>query len=264
MTQTKDGGINRFLSWTALAFLLSFISRPTALAADEPRPGRVAYECKGYLVPASQVTISPKVAGQVVELSFEEGTQVKVGDVLARLDPAEMEAGVRLARAELRLAQAGLEKAKEGANRADIAIAEAKIEVAQAQLVLAQIHLDGTVVRAPIAGIVLAKRAEVGSLINPRALLVSSGLCDLADLKTMEVEVSIPERDVARIALGQACRVQVDAFPKEVYRGSVARLLPTSDRAKAAIGIRVRLELREGDPLLRPEMSAVVQFLGKD
>jgi multidrug resistance efflux pump len=248
----------------AWALLIVVIWKPMALGADEPKPGQVLWEAKGYAVPARQVTVSPKVSGQVVELLIEEGKRVKAGDVLARLDPAEQEAALRLARAEMKLAEAGLAKAKEGAGKADLAVAQAKVEVAQARVALAQRRLECTVVRAPVDGTVLVKRAEVGTLINPKAFNVPASLCDLADLRTMDVEVWVQERDLAKVATGQPCLIRLEAFPKATYRGRVARLLPVADRARGAVGIRVRVEVPAGDERLRPEMGAIVQILAKE
>jgi RND family efflux transporter MFP subunit len=234
-----------------------------ALLADEPKAGRVVLESKGYVVPASQVTVSPRVAGQVVELLIEEGKRVKAGEVLARLDPREQEAALQLARAELKLAEAELVKAIEAGTKADTLIGRAKVEAAQARVVLAQQHLEDTVIRAPITGTVLTKRAEVGNLISPNHP-VSANLCDLADLRALEVEVSIQERDLGKIAKGQPCQIRLEAFPQTTYRGQVARLLPVADRSKGAVGIRVRVDVPEKDEQLRPEMGAIVTIMTKE
>jgi RND family efflux transporter MFP subunit len=247
-----------------LLLFIAAIALPTPLRADEPKPERIGLECRGYLVPASQITVSPKVAGQVVELLIDEGTQVKAGDILARLDPEEYKAALRLARARLSLAEAELAKAKEGARKADLAIAEAKVEVARAEVAAAQYRLDCAAVRAPIDGIVLAKRAEVGTRLDPRAALLPAGLCDMADLRVMEVEVWIPERDLGKVAKGQACVIRVDALPTATYRGRVARVQPVADRARAAVAVRVRLEGAAASERLRPELSAVVQFVARE
>jgi HlyD family secretion protein len=250
-------------SWS-LGLLLVAQLEPAPLRADEPKLAQVVLESKGYVLPASQVTVSPKVAGQVSQLLIEEGKRVKKGDVLARLDSAEHEAALRLARAELKLAEAGLAKAREGDGKADLAIAQAKVAVAQAQVAIADQRLDGTVIRAPINGTVLAKRAEIGTLINPKGYQTPSSLCDLADLRTMDVEVWVSEKDLAKVAKGQPCLIRLEAFPREVYRGRVDRLLPVADRARGAVAIRVRLEVPEGDERLRPELGAIVQIGAKE
>jgi multidrug resistance efflux pump len=247
-----------------LALLGAVLLGPTARAADAPKPGRVVLESKGYLVPASRVTVSHKVPGQVIEVRFEEGKKVAAGDVLARLDPAEQEEALRLARAKLKLAEARLAKAKQDGGQVGLAVAQAKVGVAQALVATARQRLDCTVIRAPVGGTVLTKRAEVGTMLSPNAFPVAASLCDLADLKTMEVEVWLQERDLAKVAQGQPCQVRLEAFPDVTYRGCVARLLPVADRAKGAVGVRVRLDLPAGDDRPRPEMGALVAFLAKD
>jgi multidrug resistance efflux pump len=257
----------KFVTWLVspvpIILLMAVLFVPTPIGADEPKIAKVVVETKGYLVPASQVTVSPKVAGQVVEMRIEEGKQVKEGDVLARLDPAEYEAALQLARAELNLAEAELTKARGSANRADGAIAQAKVKVAQAQVGIAQYRLDSTVIRAPVNGTVLAKRAEVGTRIDPNAFQVPASLCDLANLRTLDVEIWVPERDLAKVFQGQSCVIRTEAIPDATYKGNVVRILPVADRAKGAIGLRVRVDMPKGDHRLRPDLSAIVQFAAK-
>jgi RND family efflux transporter MFP subunit len=252
---------NSFLRRLIFLLVLTFSSH--SLLAEEPNLGAVVLETKGYVVPAAQVTVSPKVSGHVVELLIEEGKRVKAGDVLARLDPTEYEAALRIGRAKLKLAEAELLKTKEAGSKADLTIAEAKVEIAQAQLALAQYRLDSTVIRAPINGTVLSKRAEVGTLINPKGHQGVASLCDLADLRTMEVEIWVQEADLSKFAKGQRCQIQLDAFPQAKYRGSVARIQPIADRARAVVGVRVRAEIPQNDESFRPEMAAIVTIGSK-
>lgn len=258
----RHADLDRGFPRLPLLLVISAVVAPTPVQADEPKAGRAVLESRGHLVPGSQVTVSPKVAGQVVELLFDEGQQVKAGDVLARLDPGEYAVTLRLARAKLKLAEAELAKAREGAGKDDRAIAEARVEVARAEVEQTQYQLDGTAVRAPIDGVVLAKRAGVGARLDLRAGQAS--VCDLADLRSMEVEVLVPERDLAKVAKGQACVVQVDALPGETYRGRVARLQPVADRARGTVAVRVRLELPAANEVLRPELTAFVQFMARE
>lgn len=243
------------------AALTALILLPAYLPADDPKVGPVVLEIKGYVVPARQVTVVPKVAGQVAEMLIDEGARVKAGDVLAKLDSVEYELTLRIARAELRLAEAGVNKAKESAGKADVEMALAKVEIAKLHVEMAEHRLDGTVVRAPIDGVVLARRAEVGTYIDPRASQLPASLCDLADPRTMDVEIWVPEKDLARVAKGLSCLIRAEAFPQKTYRGSVHRLLPVADRARGAVGMRIRLEVPEKDTSLRPEMSAIVTIM---
>jgi RND family efflux transporter MFP subunit len=239
------------------------VSPSSTAAADEPKLGKVVLEAKGYLVPATQVIVIPKVAGEVVEIRIEEGQQVKRGEVLARLDPTEYEAALQLARAELTLAEAELAKAKDGLP-ADVAIGEAKVKVAQAKLAIAQYRLACTAIRAPMAGTVVVKRAEVGTRLDPHGFSVPATLCHLSDLRTLDVEIWVQERDLAKVAQGQPCLIRMEAIPDATYKGTVVRILPVADRARGAVGLRVRVDVPNGDHRLRPELSALVQFLAKE
>ena len=235
------------------------------LGADKPAPNNIALEIKGYLVPARQVAVSPKVAGEVVELPIEEGQKVKKGEVLARLDRAEFEAELRLAQARLRLAEAHVIKAKEGGRVPDVAIARANVEVAKAEVGIAELRLDGCTVRAPVGGTVLVKRVEVGTRVDPRgSSMVSTTVCELADLQAMDVELSVNERDVPLLEKGKNCLIRMPAYPRTSYKGRVVRFLPVADRAKGCVTVRVRVEVPAGDDRLRPESAVLVQVLRKE
>lgn len=237
--------------------IIATLGIPLPLRADDPKPSPIAFEARGYLVPSSQVTVSPLAAGLIVETMFEEGSQVKMGDILARVDPRERMAALRLARAKVKLAEAELTIAKTG--KADVGVAHAKLEIARAEVEIAELRLESTTVRAPINGVVLTKRTGVGARVDPK----SSTICDIADLSIMEVEIWVPERDVAKIKPGQTCRIRVDALPDGMFEGAVARLQPVADKARGAIGVRVRFKAEGAGERLLPEMSAIVQFLKK-
>jgi multidrug resistance efflux pump len=140
--------------------------------------------------------------------------------------------------------------------------AEAEYRRAEADLTRAKWRLDNTVVRAPITGTILKKNAELGNLVNPVAFNGSFSLCDMADLSKLEVELSIQERDIAKVFKHQRCKVRPEAFPERVYEGYVSRLMPIADRAKSAVPVRVRLSVppEEEGVYLKPEMGATVTF----
>ena len=144
-----------------------------------------------------------------------------------------------------------------------------------AALVKAEWRLSNCVVRAPVTGIVLVKRAEEGSLVNPSAFSngLSASLCDMADLSELEVDLAIPERDVGRLIefrrthdKPQMCQVRADAFPNRVYEGYVSRIMPTADQSKAAVPVRVKILRLEGEAgvFLRPQMNAAATFLNTE
>lgn len=140
--------------------------------------------------------------------------------------------------------------------------AEAQVRQQEAELRRAKWRLDNCIIVAPIAGTILKKNAELGNLVNSVAFNGSFSLCDIADLSKLEVELSIQERDIAKVKKGQKCRVQPEAYMDRYYDGVVSRLMPIADRAKGAIPVRVRLRVppEEEGQYLKPEMGAIVKF----
>lgn len=130
----------------------------------------------------------------------------------------------------------------------------------------AKYDLDCTEVRAPVRGIILVKRAEVGNTVRPEAFSngLSASLCDMADLTKIEVDVDVSERDLASVWVGQQCEVRTEAPSDTVYQGKVALLMPEANRSKASVSARVQIEVPPGDKHLRPEMRARVTFLARE
>jgi multidrug resistance efflux pump len=145
----------------------------------------------------------------------------------------------------------------------NIKASEARVQEARADLAKYQWQLDNCRIVAPVTGIILTKKAEVHNIVNPTAFNISASLCDMADLSKLEVDLSIQERDVARLAVGQHCIVRPEAFAHVEYQGTVSRLMPVADRAKGAVSVRVQVHIPQdlvGKHLL-PERSALVTFL---
>jgi multidrug resistance efflux pump len=238
----------------------------------------VALEAKGYVVAAHAVQVSPKVSGTIVWVheKFEEGQRFKEGEVLARLEDEEYKADHDAAAASLKRAKARLDALSAGppAKPLDLTLAKADLEEAEAKLRKAKWRLDGCTVRAPIAGTVLARKAEKGNYVNPAAYQVSASLCEMADLSDLEIDVSIAERDIARLAAGQRCTVMPEAFAKDRgflrkhpggYKATLVRILPVADRARGAIPVRVKIDkgeipAEEHGVYLKPDMAVIVAF----
>ncbi len=148
-----------------------------------------------------------------------------------------------------------------------IAALKADYEQARADLVKAEWRLANTKVCAPIEGIILSKKAEEGNMVNPAAFSngLSASLCEMADLTKMEVDLAIPERDIGKVFDNQACQIRAEAFPERVYDGWVTRRMPTGDRSKGSVPVRVKIVIPrdEAGQYLRPEMGAVVTFFSK-
>jgi RND family efflux transporter MFP subunit len=224
----------------------------------------------GYLVANKQSKITPKISGKVVKLNFDVGDKVHAGDVLAVLESTNV-------RAQLDEAQAGLSEAereyarqsalwKQGvASRAGYDAAEAQVQAARARVDQIRINMRDMAVRAPFDGTIAAKTTEVGEVISSVMMgqvagtLPAGAICTIVDLNTLEVEADVNESSIAQLREGQPAEVTVDAFPGRKWRGVLRQIIPTADRAKATVKVKVKI-VDPGDRLL-PEMSATANFL---
>ena len=248
--------------------------------------GSPVLAASGYLVARRKAVVSAKIQGRLAELRVEEGSRVRQGELLARLESSDYEAQVRRAAAAVERAQADLAESERQARVArgltnekimaqdSLDAADSKVRIAQAQLgqaradaSYAEAQLANTRILAPFSGTVVKKMAEVGESVAPIPpgvnLSTSSGaVVALADLDTLEVEVDVSESNVARLLPDQPAEVTVEAFPDRKYRAVLRQIIPTADRTKATV--QVKVTILEKDPQLRPEMSAKVQFLEPD
>lgn len=153
---------------------------------------------------------------------------------------------------------------REGFRKEEIEKAKQTYLLAVAQRDNAKYDLDNTEVLSPVSGVILTKHAEVGNTVRPEAFSngLSASLCDMADLKELEVDVDVSERDLVRVFKGQKCEVRTEAFPEQVHQGYVSRLMPEADKSKASVSVRVRIDPVPADTtVLRPQMRARVAFL---
>jgi HlyD family secretion protein len=257
---------------------------PAVAVADAAPSGGFALEAKGYIIPAHQILVSPKVGGMIVELRIIESQRVKKDDILAKLEDIQYRAERDRAKANLAQAKARLERCladhvraesllpKNAISQSDFDLslgnrdeATAAMKLAQAELDKAEWQFKNCIIRAPVSGTILKKNAEEGSLVNPIAMQGFYSLCEMADLSDLEVDLTIQERDISRVFTGQKCKVRAEAFPDRVYDGYVSRLMPTADRAKGAVPVRVKVKVPadEEGVYLKPEMGALVSFLNK-
>jgi multidrug resistance efflux pump len=242
----------------------------TAAAADD-----VVFEAKGYVV-ARPVQVSPSVAGKVLWLheKFEEGQSFRKGDVLARLEDEEYKADFDKTKAALDRARARLEGLDKAATAQQRVVAKADVEEAEAGLRKARWRLEACTVRAPISGTILTKKTELGNLVNPTAFQLSASVCEMANLSDLEVELFLAERDLPKVSAGQRCAVTPEAFAGIAaflkkhpggYRAVVARVSPVADRARGAVGVRLKIDkadipTEEAGVYLKPDMSVIVAF----
>lgn len=182
----------------------------------------------------------------------------------ARFDNQAAEARVRRLAASYDLLIEGPRQEQKRALEADISASEADVKAADARLISAEWRLNNCVIRAPIDGTVITKKAELGNLVNPMAFTGGGAVCDLANLADIEADLEIPERDIGKLKVGQVCRIKADAFSDRIYEGRLDRIMPTANRAKSIVNVRVKVKLPAEEvpgTFLKPEMGAVVSFL---
>jgi len=257
--------------------------------------GGAGITANGYVVARTRASVSSRISGRLANLNVEEGSVVRRGQVLARLENADYVAAVSQAEADSMRAEAALLEAKATraqlardlsrtrelvaknleAKRAEedlasqleaadarIAFQEAQVRSAGAAIAYARANLENTYIRAPFDGTVLRKDAEVGEVVAPVATgggLTRGAVVTMADLKTLEVEVDVNEAYIAQITDEQPTRIILDAYPTESFAGEVRQIVPTADRQRATVQVKVAITDR--DPRILPEMGARVEFL---
>lgn len=234
----------------------------------------------GYVVAQRKAAVASKGTGRLVYLGVVEGDRVRAGQVIARIEDADVRAQLAQAQANLDLSRAELRDAERSLARERMLLdsnftsqatydaaesrldrVKAGIAVAQAVLQSAQVALENTVIRAPFDGTVLTKNADVGEVVAPLAggAFSKSAVVTIADLRSLQVEADVAESNLEAISPGQPVEIVVDAYPDVRYPGYVARIVPTADRAKATV--QVKVAFRSYDARVLPEMSAKVHFL---
>jgi len=273
-----------------------------AAAAEARAGGAAAagavLNASGYVTARRQATVSSKITGKVVDVLVEEGMEIREGQVLAHLDDATLRKQLALAESQLasqrrslaetevRLRQAKLSQARmrrlreqgistqADAESADadvdalaarLDLARQEIEVSGRQLALRRQDLDDTVIRAPFAGVAVSKDAQPGEMISPVSAgggFTRTGICTLVDMKSLEIEVDVNESYIHRVAPGQKAVATLDAYPEWQIPARVIMPVPTADRQKATV--RVRLGFEQLDPRILPDMGVKVAFLGEE
>jgi RND family efflux transporter MFP subunit len=267
------------------AFSAPEVETTTAAVSRDvaPSAGTPILTASGYVVARRKAVVSAKIQGRLSELRVEEGSIVTKDDTIARLESIDYEAAVRRSEAAVLRAQADLGEYERQLRLAEnlatqrivavdqrdaaasrVKIAEAALAQARADLAYAEAQLQNTVIRAPFSGVVVKKMAEVGESVAPIPpgvnISTSSGaIVALADLATLEVEADVAEANVARIGSGQPAEVTVEAIPDRRYKAVLRQVIPTADRTKATVMVKVTILDKDKD--LKPEMSAKVTFL---
>lgn len=246
------------------------VGRPVVFRAGERNPVLTA---SGYLVARHRATLSAKVPGRLAWLGVEEGTRVQKGQVLARLEATDLQAGRDQTEANLQQAELDVQRAEALArdgvlDRASLDRLRTSVVTLKAQLGYQEALLENMVLRAPFAGTVTQKLSEVGETVSPGSAGGANAInavAVLADFASLELEVEVNETGIAKLRRGMPAEVRVDALEGEPgakpLRGALREIYPTSNRQKAVVVVRVALLDRH--PVLVPDMGAKVTFLGE-
>lgn len=268
----------------------------TTVALAYPSQNYSLLNATGYAVAQRKASVSSKATGRLEWLGVLEGSRVKKDEIIARIENKDVTASLNQSIANVTLARANLEQgeaeykdaqnalrrsqellaknfisaashdsAVARYNKAKAAISgyRAAIAAAQANQQAAQVTLEQTVIRAPFDGVVLTKSANVGDNITPYSSATDSkgAVVTMADMDTLEVEADVSESNLSKITIDQPCEIQLDALPELRLAGVVSRMVPTVDRSKATLLVKVRFI--ENDPRVLPDMSAKVAFLSR-
>jgi HlyD family secretion protein len=281
----------------ALAYRPALVVEITTVTQVYPSQAFTQLNATGYVVAQRKAAVASKATGRLEWLNVREGSEVKSGEIIARLENKDVKASLQQARASTALARANLQQglaemrdAERSLARSrdllarnfvsaaahDVVIArheravatisglKASIAVAAANVRSAEVAVEQTLIRAPFDGVVLTKNANVGDVITPfsSALGSQAAVVTMADMSTLEVEADVSESNLGKIHPDQPCEIQLDALPERRLRGVVHRLAPTVDRAKATVLAKIRFVDR--DPRVLPDMSAKVAFLTQE
>ncbi len=267
--------------------------RPPSIAAASS-----VLDASGYVVARRQATVSSKVTGKVVEVLIEEGMRVEQGQIVARLDDSTQQAQLELAKAQVESAQAALAEidaqlrvarlerdrlrdlaARNLTSASSLDAAEAtfdelearletgreNVNVARRNVALAEDSLSNMTIRAPFAGMVVSKNAQPGEMISPVSAgggFTRTGICTIVDTESLEIEVDVNEAYIQRVRPGQRVSATLDAYPDWQIPAEVIAIVPTADRQKATV--RVRIGFLERDDRVLRDMGAKVAFLGTE
>ncbi len=298
--------------WVGLGVVALIIAAGAAWYVAQPHPATVqtatvvtafpsqqfvVLNATGYVVAQRKAAIASKATGRLEWLGVAEGSRVKAGDVIARIDSRDVRAQAQSAQAGVSAANAAVEQARvELANAqtelkrnqdlvakgfitqsaldtakarvdrgvAAVASAQANASAAAANARNADVTVDYTEIRAPFDGVILSKSANVGDMVTPFSSATDSkgAVVTMADMTTLEVEADVSEASLSKVRVDQPAEITLDALPDARFKGRISRMVPTVDRAKATVMTKVRFD--RIDPRVLPEMSAKVSFLSQE
>ena len=263
--------------------------------AQEGAAGASILDASGYVVARRQATVASKITAKMVELDIEEGEHVTANQIIAKLDDSNIRASLAQAAAQLNFARAGLEETQVNlanaqrdydrqtsllaghfvsqsavdnakttldALRAQLATQRRNVEVAERGVNLADRNLDDTVIRAPFSGVVTVKAAQPGEIVSPISAgggFTRTGIGTIVDMDSLEIQVDVNENFINRVQTNQAVTAKLNAYPDWQIPAHVIAVIPTADRSKGTVLVRIGLDQKDGRIL--PEMGVRVSFL---
>ncbi len=284
-----------FLSWRGVFTGVPKVDTVTVVRIF-PSQAFTVLNASGYVVPQRKAAVASKVTGRLVSLTVEEGSVVREGQIIARLESDDVVAARSQAAANLDVAGSNLDQAKAELNdaasaferernllakefttrasydaaearfkkaRAAVAAAEATVGANRAALRAAEVAVEYTLIRVPFSAVVLTKNADVGDIITPlgAAANAKAAVVTIADLNSLQVEADVSESNLQKIRVGQPCEIELDGVPEVRFQGAIHMIVPTADRTKATVMVKVKFLTQ--DPRILPEMSAKVAFLSR-
>jgi RND family efflux transporter MFP subunit len=262
------------------------------------RANAAVLNASGYVTARRQATVSSKVTGKIAEVMVEEGMNVREGQILARLDDSTARVNYNLAKAQLEAARQRLQETEVRLHEAELnlnrtqglteegvasqaaldaaqaeydslgarlALGREEVAVAERQVAVLEQQLDDTVIRSPFSGVVVTKDAQPGEMISPVSAgggFTRTGICTVVDMSSLEIEVDVNESYIARVESSQRVEAILDAYPDWRIRGRVITTIPTADRQKATVQVRIGFD--QLDPRILPDMGVKVTFLGME
>ncbi|MCX5806995.1 MAG: efflux RND transporter periplasmic adaptor subunit [Proteobacteria bacterium] len=309
-TTIRQGSSKKLFYWISAIFLIliimllyikgvfTFAVQVDIATVSQVYPAQTfaLLNASGYVVPQRKAAVASKITGKILSLHVEEGSKVKKGEVIAKLENDDIVALEKQAAANLEAARSNLEQykaelkdaginftreknllEKEFTTKASYDSAEARYKKAAAAvtggeasvksyaaaLENTRVTLGYATIRAPFDAIVLTKNADIGDIITPlgAAANAKAAVVTIADMDSLQVEADVSESNLEKIRVGQPCEIQLDAFPDSRFRGIIHMIVPTADRSKATVMVKVRFIGK--DIRILPEMSAKVAFLSK-
>ena len=254
--------------------------RLTAVTLQAGSYSSAVLNASGYVVAQRKAAVASKGTGRLIYLGVVEGDRVKKDQVIARLEDNDIKAQLDQSKANLKIVEADLKDAENFYNRQkelyskglssqqEFETAEARynrtlatIDLAEAQVLASEVGMENMLIRAPFDGTVLTKNADVGEIVAPFGASTTSraAVVTMADMTSLQVEADVSESNIEKILLNQECEIVLDAYPDKSYPGFVDKIVPTADRSKATVLVKVGF--KKYDSRVLPEMSAKVTFL---